>query len=354
MTSLGPVDRPPNPVRHQPPRTNDPVQIPGSGDFYLLDLGEARLDAPPVGPNQWFGVIQTQVPVVNQPATIDCVYLQPLDEGAGKLIYAGPQAPASSVSSTDGAGSGADASGVGTVVWSNPTGVTPAADYAYADLTVAGAVSHYLKSSGHGFAIPSGATIKGIQVSITKHNQDQHTYDNAVRLVRAGSVGATDRSLTSAWPSTWAATTYGGPTDLWGDTWTYTDINNAGFGAAISAKGPATGSYLSSIDRIDITVYYTLASGFTVAPDAVIAASKLAELRTDGMFRQGAAGTIYAPVSQIVGDLPRIPPSGLESRPVQIFLKASRGEFDNEPDSGIDDISAHIVYRPSYLYAGTA
>ena len=102
--------------------------------------------------------------------------------------------------------------------------------------------------------------------------------------------------------------------------------------------------------NVQFTVYFTLASGFTVAQDCVIAAGKTCELRTDGMFRQGGGGTVYGPVSQVIGDLPRVPPSGLESRTLQVFLKPSRGEFDNEADSGIDDLSAQTFYRPSFLY----
>jgi hypothetical protein len=34
---------------------------------------------------------------------------------------------------------------------------------------------------------------------------------------------------------------------------------------------------------------------------------------------------------------------------VELFLKASRGDLDQLPDSGIDDISARAFYRPSWL-----
>jgi hypothetical protein len=59
--------------------------------------------------------------------------------------------------------------------------------------------------------------------------------DNAVRIVKGGSIGATDKSSVDAWPSTEASASYGGSSDLWGETWEASDINGSGFGLAISA-----------------------------------------------------------------------------------------------------------------------
>jgi hypothetical protein len=77
-------------------------------------------------------------------------------------------------------------------------------------------------------------------------------------------------------------------------------------------------------------------------------ASHTAEVRHDGIFRT-PDGTVYGPVSQVLGDLPRLPPSGNEARPVQVFAKPSRGDFDALTDDGLDDLSVTVVYRPCYL-----
>jgi len=82
--------------------------------------------------------------------------------------------------------------------------------------------------------------------------------------------------------------------------------------------------------------------------DAAMFASQSAQLTTDGIFREDSSGTAYGPVLNI-GQNPRIPPSGLESRKVEIYLKGSRGDFDQVPDTGIDDISARPFYRASWL-----
>jgi hypothetical protein len=82
--------------------------------------------------------------------------------------------------------------------------------------------------------------------------------------------------------------------------------------------------------------------------DAVVNPSQSAELRWDGMFREDTGGTAYGPVSQVVGDLPRLPPT-VEGRSTEVFVKASRGDLGGLPDSGIDDISARLSYRPCWL-----
>lgn len=82
--------------------------------------------------------------------------------------------------------------------------------------------------------------------------------------------------------------------------------------------------------------------------DAVLYASRSAQLTTDGIFRQDTSGTAYGPVTPI-GDLPRLPVSGLENRKVELYLKDTRGDLDQLPDSGIDDMSARVFYRPCWL-----
>ena len=333
------------------PTTNDPVQLPGTGAFYLLNLGETRFDAPPVGLNQWFGVVQVAASTAPGSAAIDCVYLQPLDDSAGILTYSPTSSPAK-VDTLQYDGTAADDSTVGAVAWANPgNAVTHDGVRATATLTST-QISHYLKATNFGFAIPSTATIVGVVAEITATGAPAYAIDdNSVKLVKAGTVQGSDRNRGDLlWSYTEVWRSYGSDSDLWGSTLAASDINNSGFGVAISVIANQGVAAVASVDAVRITVYYTLASGFTVAADAVLAASKTVELRTDGMYRQGGGGTIYGPVSEVIGDLPRVPPSGLESRTLQVFLKASRGEFNQEPDSAIDDLSAQIIYRPSFLY----
>lgn len=91
---------------------------------------------------------------------------------------------------------------------------------------------------------------------------------------------------------------------------------------------------------------------FGVPPtlDAVVYANQSVELRTQGVFREDTAGTTWAATSPPIGSLPRIPVSGLEGRKVELMVALSRGDFDEYPDSGIDDSSVQVFYRPSWLF----
>jgi hypothetical protein len=62
-------------------------------------------------------------------------------------------------------------------------------------------------------------------------------YDEKVRIIKGGTVGSTDRAVANAWQSTPTTTIYGGPSDLWGESWTAEDLNASTFGFAISTEG---------------------------------------------------------------------------------------------------------------------
>ncbi len=160
-------------------------------------------------------------------------------------------------------GTGADDAGVGTVTWSNPGNIT-SSDNAKATATVNATVTHYLKGTNYGFSIPSGATIDGIVVEIEKSaNQSTRGTDSRVRIIKGGTIGSTDKSSVVRWPATAseAYTTYGSSSDLWGETWTDSDINGSTFGATIAGSSTAgKSSVVLSVDHIRITVYYTAAA----------------------------------------------------------------------------------------------
>jgi hypothetical protein len=95
--------------------------------------------------------------------------------------------------------------------------------------------------------------------------------------------------------------------------------------------------------------YYDNFLAWVPDTDAVLFASRGAELRHDGMFREASGGTNYAPITP-TGDLLRLPPSGLEGRTAEVFLRPSSGDFDQGADTPLSNIQAQIRYRPSYLF----
>lgn len=154
------------------------------------------------------------------------------------------------------AGAGANDASYGSISWNNPGNIT-ANDGVSSVISSSGGTTNYIKSSSHGFSIPSGATILGIEARIEAgSNLGSSTFDR-VRLVKAGTVGTTDRSSGATISSgTSANYDFGGSSDLWGDTWAPSDINASGFGSvfAFSASG------FTRADAVWIKVHYTNAS----------------------------------------------------------------------------------------------
>lgn len=157
---------------------------------------------------------------------------------------------------------GADDASFGTVAWTNPGNIL-ASDDVQASALCSSCQSHYLKATGFGFTIPGGATISGITVEIEKANGGVGgpTNDTRVRIVKGGAIGATDKSEGPNWPTNDAYSTYGSGSDLWGETWTSTDINSATFGVVIAHIIGLVGPPTPTVDHIRITVTYSGGGG---------------------------------------------------------------------------------------------
>lgn len=81
-------------------------------------------------------------------------------------------------------------------------------------------------------------------------------YDNLVKLVKAGSVAGNSKASATHWGVTDEWVSYGGAQDLWGTTLSPSDVNNASFGAALSAV--AGSGATAKVTAMRITVYYTV------------------------------------------------------------------------------------------------
>lgn len=141
--------------------------------------------------------------------------------------------------------------------------------------------------------------------------------ENSIKIVKGGVISGDDKSTGASLPTeedTYIS--YGGSSDLWGETWTAEDINNVNFGVVASFTGDQatthylkatnfgfdipTGAiidgilveidevvgqvsswYVSSVDHIRITVYYTLDTTDPVTnfylPDNATSSSSLSQ-----------------------------------------------------------------------------
>lgn len=174
---------------------------------------------------------------------------------------AGPNSP----STGSVTGSGANFPGI-------PSGLITAGDMspAYADLAsypnCSGSFNCYYSQvatvHGFGFSIPSNAIVTGIQLDLLKMvNQPiSDIRDSVVSLVKGGNSIGNNYGISSQWPQPFAYVNYGGPTDLWGTTWTAADINDPLFGFQLQMTNGAL-DQTAQIDHAQITVYYTFGSG---------------------------------------------------------------------------------------------
>lgn len=291
------------------PTTNSAVALPGTSNFYLLDLGIIGIETPPVGFNAWLGVISAQVATSDHDAQIDEVFLIPLDEAAGTLNASTLTSPPTITTVAESSPAGSSLSGSGAPwtasgsAWStgpigneehhpqslnggisgppgawaesgfgNPWTQDSAASY---QSNVGGFLggTQELELTDWGFSIPSDAVITGVEATI----------------VAIGPAGvSTGLILTGADTTTVLGAagsgefTLGGDGQLWGSTTlTPAVVNASGFGiqAAAGFSG-SEGSYNFGI--LNLTVYYYITEesqsnvlrltdfGFAVPAGAVI------------------------------------------------------------------------------------
>lgn len=107
--------------------------------------------------------------------------------------------------------------------------------------------------------VPDGAEVLGITATIRRAaGGDDEAVDVGVHLIKHGVVGSADRSLATPWnPFYFVDVDYGGPKDLWGDTWSADDLNADDFGVALAAGYTQTaGNGRGYVDIVYVTVTY--------------------------------------------------------------------------------------------------
>ncbi len=143
--------------------------------------------------------------------------------------------------------------------WVNTGNVNSSDDnYAsFGDLGGKGNLTDYLIASDFGFNLPSGVSILGILVEVERSDPNGFTDDYSIRIVKDGVIGNKEKSTAITYPPTDAYQSYGGSEDMWGEFWSYKDINANAFGVAISARQNADGGITAGrVDNIRVTVYY--------------------------------------------------------------------------------------------------
>lgn len=161
----------------------------------------------------------------------------------------------------------ADDAAVGAVSWTCANGDLDNDDGTESSVPLAsGNQSHYLLATGCGFAIPSGATIDGMLVSILRRvsNASGGMYpsirDAALYITLGGGNFSANLADTGTdWPASELAADYGGPSTNLAPALSAADINDTSFGVRLSLD--ASGGVLPAtayVDRIVIQITYTV------------------------------------------------------------------------------------------------
>lgn len=124
-----------------------------------------------------------------------------------------------------------------------------------------GSYTDYIVITNFGFSVPASSLIDGIQVNVERRSSSHTTAigDNSIRLVKAGSVVGDNKAAGGPWANYDINAAYGGAADLWGETWSPADVNNSGFGVAISAQLLFGLAGSAEIDNVTITISSTAA-----------------------------------------------------------------------------------------------
>lgn len=153
---------------------------------------------------------------------------------------------------------GVNDTSTGSVAWVTPGNACVASASTSTGNITSTTPSNYLKVTNFGFSIPTGSVIQGIVFTVSRSstvNKGNRAIDNAVRVVKGGTIGSTDNSNGSNWATT--PVNYGTTAYLWGDSWTAADVNSTGFGLAISAKSNGANAIVGTISAfITATITY--------------------------------------------------------------------------------------------------
>ena len=164
----------------------------------------------------------------------------------------------------------------GTYAWSNVDNAkTSDNSYSSSTASKSAETTQILVASNFGFTVPTGATINGVTVAIERKaslsdGNFWYARDNLLKLVKGGSLSGDNKAATSTnWPTSDGTASYGGASDLWGNTLTAEDVNASNFGCALQAvyKGTVPKIYNAPfVDHITITVAYTESGGASGVP----------------------------------------------------------------------------------------
>jgi len=166
-----------------------------------------------------------------------------------------------------------------TGVWANPSNAGVNDDTYTDQVAEAFNYSSHLLVTGLGFSVPTGATVNGVEVRLEAAAEVAGEMpDENLQLIKGGTKTGTNKADTGTdWPTAITAVDYGGTSDLWGTTLSYSDVNASNFGVAYRFVDDGGGDEWFRMYRVWVRVHYTESAGGPTAADAARGFFVLAE-----------------------------------------------------------------------------
>jgi hypothetical protein len=146
--------------------------------------------------------------------------------------------------------------------WSNLQGIQAESEdvTGAAELVVVATPYHdRLLASAFALDVPAAAVVRGITVEVRRAG-DASVSDASIRLVKGGAVSGAERSSSVPWTQDLDWVTYGGASDLWGESWSAQDLVADDFGVALSVNYEDTvGNARAYVDQVRVTIHYSIA-----------------------------------------------------------------------------------------------
>lgn len=148
----------------------------------------------------------------------------------------------------------------GAVNWNSPNNaLAEDGNNAFAVFTSGNTRSNYLYIHGFNANLPDTAVVEGVRITVKKRAAGPVADHSAYLVYLSGSELAftsENKALPDDWTSIYQNTDYGGATDQWGESFSYTDLNNSTFGFALAAEGDGSINNGPVIDSYTLNVYY--------------------------------------------------------------------------------------------------
>jgi len=163
---------------------------------------------------------------------------------------------------------------------------------ALADTPAQACYTDILRLSGFSFGVPSNATIRGIEVTITRRQSGTvNRVDQLVRINVGGSNSTNKADTSTYWPKSYTAKTYGGSTDLWGLSPTPSNINTLYLDISAKNNYSRAGATFY-VDCVGVNVYYTVptsgTASYTLSGSAIGVGNNLGTLTVSCSIPQGS------------------------------------------------------------------